>query len=233
MTQSGPHVEIKDLAVSRGSRELVRNLTLSVPRGRFVAVAGPSGVGKSSLLACLAGLLTPSRGSVELRDAQGAVHSPWVRRRHLGFVFQHLRLTPNASARTNVLCGLLGQRPWWRTLAGFPRADRVEAEAWLSRLELAANISKPVAQLSGGERQRVALARALIGQPELLLADEPVSSLDPRLARHALGALRTETRQRNATVFCVLHDADLAAEFADLTLTLHRDDPAGWTFSPS
>lgn len=233
MTAPAAHVETRGLAVARGERELVRDLNLAVPRGRFVAVTGPSGVGKSSLLACLAGLLAPAHGTVSVRDLHGNAHAPWARRRHLGFIFQHLRLAPNVSARTNVLCGLLGQRPWWRTLAGFPRADRTEAAAWLERLELSPHAAAPASRLSGGERQRLALARALIGKPEVILADEPVSALDPRLARLALNLLRDETRTRGATVFCVLHDADHAAAFADLTLSLHREDPGAWTLTAS
>lgn len=226
------HLDVAGLTVRRDGRDLVRDLSLAVPPGRFVAVAGPSGVGKSSLLACLAGLLAPAAGTVRYRPRQGAPQPPEECRRRLGFVFQHLRLTPNATAQTNVLCGLLGQRPWWRTLAGFPRADRIRAAEWLERFELGAAAARPVAQLSGGERQRVAIARALLGAPAVILADEPVSSLDDRLARNALTVLREETRRRAATVFCVLHDADYVAEFADLTLTLHRTEPAAWRLEP-
>lgn len=226
------HVEVENLTVARGERPLARDLNFAIPPGRFVAVSGPSGVGKSSLLACLAGLLAPAHGAVRYREAGAASHPPAACRRRLGFVFQHLRLTPNASAATNVRCGLLGQRPWWRTLLGFPSADRARATTWLERFELAPLAEKTTAQLSGGERQRVALARALIGAPGVILADEPVSQLDDRLARLVLATLREETRHRSATVFCALHDADYIAEFADLTLSLNRADPAAWTLTP-
>jgi phosphonate transport system ATP-binding protein len=217
-------IDIEDLTVSRGGRPVLEKLNLSVRRGSFVSIEGHSGVGKSSLLNCLAGLLKPSRGTITYHCRKGCAHTPSQFQERLGLVFQHLRLTPNATAEVNVLCGLLGTRPGWRTLFGFPGSDRSQANRLLAQLGLESLASKPVSQLSGGERQRVAVARALISEPECLLADEPVSNLDPATARCVLGLLKSECARTGCTVFCALHDRALAEEFADATLRLNTGD---------
>ncbi len=220
------HVHTLELDVSRGGRLLLRGLNLEIPRGSFVALVGPSGVGKSSLLSCLAGLLPPAAGGIHYQCGNRCWHSPADFRQRMGVVFQHLRLNPNATAETNVLCGLLGQRPWWRTLFGFSKADRTLAAGLLSRVGLGGMEQTPVSRLSGGERQRVAIARALIAEPEVLLADEPVSQLDSSLAAGLLESLRDEAQARGRTLICSLHDPGLVGRFADLTLSLDRE--TGW-----
>jgi len=222
MTQNDTNqIDIEDLTVSRGGRPVLEKLNLSVRRGSFVSIEGHSGVGKSSLLNCLAGLLKPSSGAITYHCRKGCAHTPSQFQERLGLVFQHLRLTPNATAEVNVLCGLLGTRPGWRTLFGFPSSDRSQANRLLAQMGLESLASKPVSQLSGGERQRVAVARALISEPECLLADEPVSNLDPATARCVLGLLKSECARNGCTVFCALHDRALAEEFADATLRLN------------
>jgi len=222
MTQNDTNqIDIEDLTVSRGGRPVLEKLNLSVRRGSFVSIEGHSGVGKSSLLNCLAGLLKPSSGAITYHCRKGCAHTPSQFQERLGLVFQHLRLTPNATAEVNVLCGLLGTRPGWRTLFGFPSSDRSQTNRLLAQMGLESLASKPVSQLSGGERQRVAVARALISEPECLLADEPVSNLDPATARCVLGLLKSECARNGCTVFCALHDRALAEEFADATLRLN------------
>jgi ABC-type phosphate/phosphonate transport system ATPase subunit len=222
MTQNETNqIDIQDLTVSRGGRPVLEKLNLSVRRGSFVSIEGHSGVGKSSLLNCLAGLLKPSSGAITYHCRKGCAHTPSQFQERLGLVFQHLRLTPNATAEVNVLCGLLGTRPGWRTLFGFPSSDREQAKRLLTQLGLESLASRPVSQLSGGERQRVAVARALISEPECLLADEPVSNLDLATARCVLGLLKSECARNGCTVFCALHDRALAEEFADATLRLN------------
>jgi phosphonate transport system ATP-binding protein len=224
-----PHVRINRLDVHREGRSVLQALDLSVDRGSFVAVEGRSGAGKTSLLACLAGMLKPAGGEISYRCQGGCEHTPSGFRRRLGCVFQHLMLTLNATVETNVLCGLLGQRPAWRTFFGFPAEDRRQARELLARLGLAHLADQPVNKLSGGERQRVAVARALIARPECLLADEPVSSLNPELAREVLALLKEECANSGCTVICALHDAALTEEFSDARLRL--DGSGRWEFS--
>ena len=229
MIADKPHLQIKNLIVEREGRPLFEKLDLSIGRGAFICIEGRSGAGKSSLLSCLAGMLEPASGQITYRCQNASEHSPKGFCKKLGLVFQHLRLTPNATAETNVLCGLLGQRSTWRTLLGFPRADRQRAIALLEKLGIAHLAQKPVAHISGGERQRVAVARALIGEPECVLADEPVSSLDPQLARQVLSLLKQECARSGCTVLCTLHDSALSEEFSDATLRFHSE--GGWDYS--
>lgn len=222
------HVSLHDLRVHRGDRDLVRGLNLTIPRGSFVCVVGPSGAGKTSLLSCLAGMTKPGSGHITYRCLQHCDHTPHDFQKRLGLVFQHLRLSQNASVLTNVLSGLLGDLPWWKTLFGFSRNDKTRARALLTDFELDAYARIPVAHLSGGEKQRTAICRALIQNPEVVLADEPISNLDPRLSREVLRRFKNETRANHRTVFCVLHDPDLVAEFADYTLRLDKLCPDAW-----
>ncbi len=227
--KGSPHITLSDVTVSRPGRTLLRGLTFAIPRGSFVAVVGPSGAGKSSLLACLAGLIPQESGGITYRCLQDCSHSPRNFQKRLGLVFQHLRLSRNTSVLTNVLCGILGQRPWWKTLTGFGRQDKRHASELLDALDLGGYEQRPLAELSGGECQRVALARALLRSPEIVLADEPVSHLDARLSRKILGLLKKGTHENSRTVFCVLHDLDLVNEFADFTLSLAKDSPSEWS----
>ena len=116
---------------------------------------------------------------------------------------------------------------------GFARPARHRAEGLLHALGLQQYTTLPVSKISGGEKQRVAIARALMQEPELILADEPVSHLDIPLARQVLGWLKAEIRRRNATILCVLHDPKMVEEFADYTLSLERENPDGWRFRES
>jgi phosphonate transport system ATP-binding protein len=229
MKTATPHLRIKNLAVEREGHSLLHGLDLNVERGTFVSIEGGSGAGKTSLLSCLAGMLEPASGQVTYSCQENGEHSPKGFCRRLGLVFQHLRLTPNATAETNVLCGLLGQRSTWRTIFGFARSDRRCAMELLEKLGIGHLAQKTVAHISGGERQRVAVARALISKPECVLADEPVSSLDPQLARQVLGLLKEECASSGCTVLCALHDKALSDEFSDATLRLRGG--GGWDYS--
>ena len=203
-------------------------MNLEIPRGKFVAVVGPSGAGKTSLLGCLAGNVALSEGEVIFQCAQGCRHSPIRISKRLGIIFQNFPLIGNGALLHNVLCGRLGRYPWWRTLAGFPRSDRSRASEILNDLGLAAHIYRRAAEVSGGEQQRAALARALFQEPEMFLADEPVSNLDPELTCRVMKILRQQARQYARTVVCVLHDRDLVESFADICITLNPDRPDEW-----
>jgi phosphonate transport system ATP-binding protein len=224
------HLTLHGLGLRRGERWLVRGLDAEFPRGVFVAVVGPSGVGKSTFLATLAGLLAPSEGEILRCDGAGVLrcpNDPELERR-TGIVFQQNLLVPNASVLTNTLCGRLARYPWWRTVFGFPAEDRAAAYRILRDLGLGEHVHRWTCRTSGGEQQRAAVARALLQEPELYLADEPVSNLDAYLTGRVLGLLRQEAREHGRTVFCVLHSAELVERFADLALSFDPGDASNW-----
>jgi len=221
------HLSLASLGLRRNDRWLFRGINWEVPRGRVVAVVGASGAGKSSLLACLAGQLAPTEGTVRCHLADGT-RPPAACQPRFGVVFQHFALSPTSTLLTNVLCGRLGRYPWWRTLTGFPRADKLRAWALLCDLGLGTLAHRRANEVSGGEQQRTALLRALHQEPEYLLADEPVSQLDTYLAGRVLGLLRQEAHEKRRTVFCVLHDPALVDRFADHVLSLDAQKPDGW-----
>jgi ABC-type phosphate/phosphonate transport system ATPase subunit len=192
-----------------------------------VAVVGPSGVGKSSLLECLAGIIEPDEGQIIYRDAAGKIETPKQYQDHLGIIFQNLQIVPQETLLRNVLTGSLHRLPWWRTLWGFPRREQEAAAKILEMLGLGSKLYQAVGQISGGEQQRVAIARAILHEPELYLADEPVANLDAYLAGRVLGYLKQEAKQKRRTVFCVLHHADHVNRFADYALSLDPMDPSG------
>lgn len=221
------HLSLDSLGLQRNGRWLFRRLTWEVPRGGIIAVVGPSGAGKSSLLACLAGQLAPTEGTVRCHLAGGPC-PPAACTPRIGVVFQHFALSPNSTLLTNILCGRLARHPWWRTLAGFPRTDKLRAWTLLCDLGLGPLAHRRAGEVSGGEQQRTALLRALFQEPDFLLADEPVSQLDTYLAGRVLGLLSQEARDKQRTVLCVLHDPSLVDRFADHVLSLDPQRPEGW-----
>ncbi|HEX8309907.1 MAG TPA: ATP-binding cassette domain-containing protein [Chthoniobacteraceae bacterium] len=222
------HLTISSLGLQRNDRWLFRNLSWEVPRGKVVAVVGASGAGKSSLLACLSGLLTPSEGQLSYCCKAGCPHEPKSYQSRIGIVFQHFALSLNSTLLRNVLCGRLGRYPWWKTLLHFPRGDKEEAYRLLVDLGLGTYVHRRAAEVSGGEQQRTALLRAVFQEPEIILADEPVSQLDAYLAGRVLGLLRSLAHEHQRTIICVLHDAALVERFADFALSLNPLDPEGW-----
>ncbi len=230
MPGSAPEVILRaeNLGFKRGERWIFRKLNLELRAGQFLALVGPSGVGKSTLLSCLCGFRQPAEGSVRIQLPGETETAPEHLRRHLGIVFQDLQLTANADLLTNVLCGRLARFSWLRTLFGFPQHQRAEAYALLCELGVGRNPHKWISQMSGGEQQRVAIARALFQNPRLYFADEPVSSLDSYYAGRVLGLFRQETGQPKKAAICVLHNAEHIQRFADLALSLNPNDPAAY-----
>jgi phosphonate transport system ATP-binding protein len=191
----------------------LRPIDLSVRAGQFVALLGPSGAGKTTLLRLLAGLDRPGSGTV-LFDGRPR----WPVHRGdtaVALIFQKAHLVGRISAVRNVLGGRLGHRSRWRGLLGrFAEADWLVALDCLDKVGLLEHALDRTDRLSGGEQQRVAIARALAQQPRLLLADEPVSSLDPGNARQVLELLRG-CADRGLAVVASLHQPELARRFAD------------------
>lgn len=193
-----------------------QNVSLSVAAGEFVAIVGESGVGKSTLLNCMAGLDSWDEGSVTLKGVDlgslGDDAKALLRREHVGFVFQAFHVLPHLDVAQNVALPLL--------LLGIH--DDARVEAMLTSVGLAGLGKRLPQQLSGGQLQRVAIARALIHRPALLLADEPTGNLDPTTAAKVMDALILQTREHGASLVLVTH-SEAAARRADRVLYLTSD----------
>lgn len=217
-------LEASGLTLARpGQPTLASGIDFTAGPGEVLAVMGPSGSGKSTLLDVLDGTLPPAAGSIRLEADDGRRLAPFDACRSIARVAQDLLLVGPSTLEQNVLLGRLPRYPWWRTLLGFPPADRAEARALLSRLGLDDLTWKAAASVSGGERQRTAVARALFAEPAVLLADEPTANLDGANARRVMELLAEHARQRPATVVVVVHDARLAEDHADRCLTLGEE----------
>jgi phosphonate transport system ATP-binding protein len=204
--------------------EALRNVSFSVKDGEFLTVIGLSGSGKSTLLRCINRLIDPTEGRVtwdeiDITAAQGKELRQI--RRQIGMIFQQFNLVKRSSVMINVLSGRLGYANSWASLLHrFSREDRRRAVAALDRVGIAEKAENRADQLSGGQQQRVGIARALMQEPRLMLADEPVASLDPVLAHSILQYLELLNRQDGITVLCSLHFLDLVHRYATRVIGL-------------
>ena len=200
----------------------VRDLSVSIPRGQFVGVIGRSGAGKSTTLRTINRLTEPTAGritfdGIDVTALRGAALRDW--RRRCAMMFQQFNLVGRLTVMDNVLVGRLCFTPGWRAMTGlWPAADREAAMAALNQFDLAGLAAQRVETLSGGQQQRVAICRALVQEPEIVLADEPVASLDPRNAALVMDALQRLNRHFGLTVICNLHSLDLARRYCDRLL---------------
>lgn len=214
-------VRVDHLTVSRGGRVVLRDLCLHFREGSITAVVGPSGVGKTTLLGALNGLLPAISGRVEIVGIGGLddIHCLREARRRTGTIFQDHALIGRLPAIDNVLLGLADTRhplsllPW-------PRHLRVRAAKALEEVGLLDRATARVDQMSGGERQRVGIARALIREPRLLLGDEPFASVDPALAGRLADEFRRLVVRNGLTVILVLHQLHMARTLADRVVGL-------------
>lgn len=204
----------------------VDGVDLTVQAGELVALLGPNGSGKSTLLRCVARLLDADAGTVVVDGAElTALRGAALRRVRpsLGMIFQRSCLVRRRSAADNVAAGSLGRHPGLRTALGMlPAGERVRAVELLARVGLGAVAGQRADTLSGGQAQRAAVARALAQRPSVLLADEPVASLDPDAATGVMELLRGLAHDEGLAVLCVLHQPDLALAFADRIMALDR-----------
>jgi phosphonate transport system ATP-binding protein len=202
----------------------LKDVSFQVEDGEFLAVIGLSGSGKSTLLRCINRLIEPTSGKVIWNDTDvTALPSSEMRRvrRQIGMVFQQFNLVKRSSVLTNVLSGRLGYvNPYQSVLNYFSPADHQRAMENLEQLGLADKANVRADSLSGGQQQRVGIARALMQEPKLVLADEPVASLDPVLAHSILKYLEQMNKERNITVLCSLHFLDLVHRYATRAIAL-------------
>ena len=213
-------LHLKNLAKRYGSSTVFSNVSLDIAAGEFVAIIGESGVGKSTLLNCMAGLDSWDEGSVTLLghdlgglpDDQRAL----LRRQHVGFVFQAFHVLPHLDVAQNVALPLLLLN----------QLDEARVQAMLNAVGLQGLGARLPQQLSGGQLQRVAIARALVHKPGLLLADEPTGNLDPTTAAKVMDALIAQTREHGASLVLVTH-SEAAAARADRVLHLSVDGITG------
>ena len=202
----------------------LRNVNFQVPDGEFLVIIGLSGSGKSTLLRCINRLIDPTEGEIlwdgiDLAQLKG--EELRKARRKIGMVFQQFNLVKRSSVLTNVLAGRLGYTPSWRSLVGqFSSEDREQAMLVLDRLGILDQAHKRADELSGGQQQRVGVARALMQEPNMLLADEPVASLDPVLAHSILERLERLNQEDEITILCSLHYLDLVQRYATSVIGL-------------
>lgn len=202
----------------------LKDVSFTVEEGEFLIIIGLSGSGKSTLLRCINRLIDPTEGDIiwngvnlaklegeELRKA----------RRKIGMIFQHFNLVKRSSVFKNVIAGRLGFTPTWRSLLGrFNEMDRKKALLSLERLSIADQAEKRADELSGGQQQRVGIARALMQDPKMILADEPVASLDPVLAHNILKYLEMLNQEDDLTIICSLHYLDLVQRYSTRVIGL-------------
>ena len=208
-----------------GTQQVLRDFSLTLEPGEFVALMGPSGSGKSTFLHLAAGLLTAEAGSIRIGEAEITQMSDAAvtkfRRRHVGVVFQAFNLLNEKTVRENILLPLKLDRGWAGLGGGglgsarpttgerFSTGERLEVLS--ERLGLKGLLDKKPEQLSGGEQQRVALARALIAEPEIVLADEPTGNLDTRAAKEVCAILKELNQLTKSAILVVTHDPQVAA----------------------
>ncbi|MBB4567787.1 phosphonate ABC transporter ATP-binding protein [Rhizobium leucaenae] len=211
--------ELKNVSRRFGNKLAVDSVTLDIPQGQMVGIIGRSGAGKSTLLRMINRLADPSSGSIhfagtEVSKLRGRALRNW--QRDCAMIFQQFNLVPRLDVLTNVMLGRLNQRPTALSLLSiFSREERIEAIAALERLGIEQTALQMAGTLSGGQQQRVAIARALMQQPKMMLADEPIASLDPLNAKIVMDALRDINEREGITVITNLHTLDTARNYCE------------------
>lgn len=210
-------IQLRGLTKRYGANEVLRGVDLQAGAGEFLVILGQSGAGKSTLLRCMNRLVHADAGDMTVAGIDAmADRDTRALRRQVAMIFQHHDVVPRLSVLRNVLTGRLGAVPVLTSvLQLFSRADVALAQECLVRVDLAHKAQARTDSLSGGQRQRVGIARALAQRPRVILADEPVASLDPKTARLVMRYLHDATRELGITVVCNLHQVDYAREFAD------------------
>jgi phosphonate transport system ATP-binding protein len=224
--QENAGLQLRGLTRRFGAVVAVDGVDLDIPAGQMLGVIGRSGAGKSTLLRMINRLQEPSSGTIrfgqtDVTALRGRALRDW--RAACAMIFQQFNLVPRLDVLTNALIGRLNHRATLPSLFGrFTPAERAMAVQVLDRFGLAEAALQRVGTLSGGQQQRVAICRALLQEPRLLLADEPIASLDPHNARVVMDALRTVNREDGLTVLVNLHDLDTARAYCDRIVAMQQ-----------
>ena len=219
-------LQVNDLHASYSSSgsEILKGISFDVAENDFVAIIGPSGAGKSTLIRCINRLVEPSSGSIIFKgqNITNMSKSELRRvRRDIGMIFQEFNLIDRMSVIDNVLTGRLGYMNTFTSLFRmFSKKDVGRSIEFIEKVGLKDFANKRVDQLSGGQRQRVGIARALMQEPEMLLVDEPTSSLDPKIAVEMMELIKGIADELKIPVLCNIHNIELAKQFASKTLGL-------------
>ncbi|MUV58239.1 phosphonate transport system ATP-binding protein [Halogeometricum rufum] len=204
-------IEVTDLSKSYGDVQALDDVSFTIPDGEFVVLLGQSGAGKSTLLRCLNGITRPTEGSISIDGAE--VLGP---RNDVAMIFQQHYILEQISAYSNALTGALGRTSFLRSLLGrYGDGDKREALRALDTVGLLDEANQRAGNMSGGQQQRVGIARALVQEPSLLLADEPVASLDPASAETVMRYIRDAAAERDLTTIASLHQVNIAREFGE------------------
>jgi len=203
---------------------VLEGVSLAIEPGSFCVLLGASGSGKTTLLRSIIGLVPLDAGAIHVNGTRLAPKTLRRVRRQIGMVHQDFGLSARLTAAQNVMAGTAPDLPMWRLLfQAYPKPVQEKACALLARVGLeAGHVNRPVSGLSGGQKQRVGIARALINDPKLILADEPVASLDPQTAQDVMGLLRQTAKEQGAAVLCSLHQINLSRAFADRIIGLRE-----------
>lgn len=195
----------------------LENISLNIPKGQFCVLLGTSGAGKSTLLRLVNGLVTPTSGRIEFDGTEINRHTIKRLRPRMAMIHQQFNLVSRLSVIDNVMSGILPKLPIWEAMFRFyPQTYLRKGCHLLDQVGLKERyLYQRAMNLSGGEQQRVAIARAFILDPDVVLADEPVASLDPAISYDILDLLKRSSRQHNSTVLCSLHQIEFAKAFAD------------------
>jgi phosphonate transport system ATP-binding protein len=220
-------LEVRNLTkIYEGGVKALDNVSFKVEQGEFMACIGLSGSGKSTLLRCINRLIDPTEGQIIWNDEDitKASQDEMRRiRRKIGMVFQHFNLVSRSKVIINVLAGRLGYvNPALSVINRFPKSDIEMALKQLDRVSIADQAYKRADELSGGQQQRVGIARAMVQEPEMILADEPVASLDPVLAHSIMQYLEQINKEDGVMVICSLHFLDLVHRYADRAIALNE-----------
>ncbi len=220
-------LQIRNLTkIYEGGVLALDNVSFDVPDGQFLAVIGLSGSGKSTLLRCINRLIEPTSGQIIWDGEDITKLNPEEMRRvrrRIGMVFQHFNLVHRSKVITNVLAGRLGYvNPAWSLVNRFPAEDVEKALRQMERVGIGDKADFRADELSGGQQQRVGIARALMQDPAIILADEPVASLDPVLAHSIMKHLEQINKEDGVTVICSLHFLDLVHRYAGHVVALNQ-----------